>query len=195
MQSPSFHRRKRTQALQGLVDHHAQSYVDTTKHALALQQRARRDHEYSSPGIEDLRAVVENELPGNIRDMRGLVSRTASKLFRNAFEAATPTCGQRTGMAMGPETRISAATVWSSTFREQCRNRLRFGPETSMPLPHTRRYRAHPQCNEAAGRKSRVNGVAKCGAPPVISWTRNTPLIASGRERHIHRALVWRCSR
>ena len=122
-----------TQALQRLVDRHAQSYVDTTKHALALQQRARRDHEYSSPGIEDLRAVVENELPGNIRDMRAW------------FEDRIETLQERI--------QSSDTDMWETYWNgdvprdeDFCRNRLvehisvampqsiRFGPETRMPL-------------------------------------------------------------
>ena len=119
--------------MQGLVDRHAQSYVDTTKHALALQQRARHDHEYSSPDLEDLRAVVENELPRNIRDMRAW------------FEDRIETLQERI--------RSSDTDMWETYWNgnvprdeDFCRNRLvehisgampqsiRFGPETRMSL-------------------------------------------------------------
>ena len=59
-----------TVALQGLINSDAVSYIDRAKHALALQRRLRRDHEYSSPSIGDLRAVVENGLPESIDDLR-----------------------------------------------------------------------------------------------------------------------------
>ena len=40
------------------------------RHHLALQQRLRRDHEYSSPTIDELHAVMANGLPETIDDMR-----------------------------------------------------------------------------------------------------------------------------
>ena len=59
-----------TEALQKLVAYHAPSYVNTLKHALALQLKARRDYEYTAPTIDELRAVVAEGLPESIDDMR-----------------------------------------------------------------------------------------------------------------------------
>ena len=121
-----------TQALQGLIDRHAQCYVDTTKHALALQQKARRDREYSSPNLGELRAVVENGLPESIDDMRAW--------FKDRIET------------LQERIRSSDTDMWETYWNgnlprdeDFCRNRLvehisgampqsiRFGPETRMP--------------------------------------------------------------
>ena len=59
-----------TEALQYLTANDAPSYGDLMKHALALQLRARRDSEYTAPTLEQLRAVMTDELPETIDDMR-----------------------------------------------------------------------------------------------------------------------------
>ena len=59
-----------TQALHELIERHAPTYVDTIKHALRLQRKARRDFEYAAPTVGELRAVVGNSLPRSIDDMR-----------------------------------------------------------------------------------------------------------------------------
>ena len=119
-----------TDALQGLIDGHAQSYVDTAKHALALQRRLRRDHEYCSPGIRELRAVVDNGLPESIDDMRAW--------FADAIEALQK-------RIRGSDTDMWEAYWHGNEPKEEnyCRNRIvehvgplpesiRFGPETHM---------------------------------------------------------------
>ena len=58
-----------TAALQGLIANHT-SYADKMKHALALQLKGRRDHEYSPPTIGELRSAVTNGLPETIDQMR-----------------------------------------------------------------------------------------------------------------------------
>ena len=59
-----------TEALQRLVEGPATSYVPTTRHALMMQRRLRRDFEYAAPSLSDLRAVVTDGLPETIDDMR-----------------------------------------------------------------------------------------------------------------------------
>ncbi len=59
-----------TTALQGLIAGHAPSYANMMKHALALQLRRRRDHDYSAPTIDELRSAVTNGLPESIGQMR-----------------------------------------------------------------------------------------------------------------------------
>ena len=59
-----------TIALQGLIADHAPSYTDAMKHALALQLKGRRDHDYSVPTIDELRSAVTDGLPENIDQMR-----------------------------------------------------------------------------------------------------------------------------
>ena len=121
-----------TEALQRLIDGHAPTYVDTAKHALALQQRVRSDHEYSSPSIGELRAVVENGLPENIDDMRDW--------FEDRLEALQE-------RLRGSDTDMWEAYWNGSQPRREnfCRNRMiehiagplpesiRFAPETHMP--------------------------------------------------------------
>ena len=59
-----------TEALQKLIDNHSPSYADLLRHALALQRRARRDSEYSPPTVGEVRAVMAEDLPEGIDDMR-----------------------------------------------------------------------------------------------------------------------------
>ena len=59
-----------TAALQDLIANHASSYTDMMKHALALQMKGRRDHEYSSPTIGELQGAMTNGLPETIDQMR-----------------------------------------------------------------------------------------------------------------------------
>ena len=59
-----------TEALQYLVDSPAMCYVDTVRHALALQRKARRDFEYVAPTVRELRRAMEDGLPESIDAMR-----------------------------------------------------------------------------------------------------------------------------
>ena len=123
-----------TGALQRLISNHATSYVDTLKHALALQRRKRRDAEYAAPKFDELRAVVENNPPENVEDMQAWF-------------------GDRLEDLQG-RVRASDTNMWEAYWTEDdcprpenfCRDRLiehlsglfplsiRLGPETLMPL-------------------------------------------------------------
>jgi hypothetical protein len=59
-----------TETLQRLLSDAAPSYSDTLRHAVALQRRLRRDHEYVAASLEQVRSVVSNALPETIDDMR-----------------------------------------------------------------------------------------------------------------------------
>ncbi|WP_333568537.1 NACHT domain-containing protein [Sphingorhabdus sp.] len=59
-----------TETLQRLILEAAPSYVDPMRHALALQRKARRDHEYVAPSVSHLQAVMANALPDSVDDMR-----------------------------------------------------------------------------------------------------------------------------
>ena len=63
-----------TEALRRLIDGPATSYADTLKHALALQRKARRDFEYTAPSVQELRAVLTDDLPETIDDMRAFIA-------------------------------------------------------------------------------------------------------------------------
>ena len=63
-----------TEALQRLVGGYAPSYIDTLKHALAQQLRARRDAEYQPPTISQFQAVMANRLPESVDDMRAYLA-------------------------------------------------------------------------------------------------------------------------
>ena len=63
-----------TEALQRLVGCHAPSYIDTLKHALAQQLRARRDAEYQPPTINQFQAVMADGLPESVDDMRAYLA-------------------------------------------------------------------------------------------------------------------------
>ena len=71
-----------TIALQNLIANHAHSYADAMKHALALQLRARRDHDYSVPTIDELRSAVMNGLPESIDQMRAYFADHIEELQR-----------------------------------------------------------------------------------------------------------------
>jgi hypothetical protein len=59
-----------TETLQRLVSNAASSYSATLRHALAVQRRLRRDHEYVPASIDQVRSVASNALPETIDDMR-----------------------------------------------------------------------------------------------------------------------------
>ena len=62
-----------TEALRRLIDGPATSYTETARHALALQRRARRDFEYTAPSVRELQAVLTDDLPDTIDDMRAYI--------------------------------------------------------------------------------------------------------------------------
>ena len=123
-----------TEALQGLIDRHAASYTPVMKHALALQRRARRDVEYTAPRLDELRAVMANDPPESIDDMRAWFAERLEELQERL--------------------RGSATNMWAAYWTEDtrprgenfCRDRLiehisvnlppsiQLGRETSMPL-------------------------------------------------------------
>ena len=78
-----------TEALQRLVDGPAASYVPTTRHALALQHKLRRDSEYAGPRLSDLRAVVMNALPETIDDLRACVADHLDELQKRMHASST----------------------------------------------------------------------------------------------------------
>ncbi|MYE06860.1 MAG: hypothetical protein F4Y04_06530 [Chloroflexi bacterium] len=122
-----------TSALQCLIEGHASSYIDTARHALALQRRVRRDSQYSPPTIAELRAVMNEALPEKVDDMRAWFADRIEE-FRERIQ--------------GGDTNMREA-YWSDTGKprkeEFCRDRLvehvsgplpesiRFGPEQRMP--------------------------------------------------------------
>ena len=123
-----------SKALQGLIDRHAPSYVSIMKHALALQRRARWDAEYAAPRFDELRAVMANDPPESIDNMR--------VWFAERLE-------EFQGRVRASDTDMWAA-YWTEDVRPRdenfCRDRLiehisvhlppsiRLGRETSMPL-------------------------------------------------------------
>ena len=123
-----------SEALRGLIDEHAPSYVPAMRHALALQRRARRDAGYAAPRLDELRAVMANDPPEGINDMRVWFAERLEKLQARI--------------------RASDTDMWAAYWTEDarprgenfCRDRLiehislhlppsiRLGRETSMPL-------------------------------------------------------------
>jgi hypothetical protein len=61
--------REATNAL-GRLSGSATSYSDRLRHALAVQRRLRRDHEYVPASVAQVQSVVSNALPETIDDMR-----------------------------------------------------------------------------------------------------------------------------
>ena len=60
-----------SEALNRLIEeNHAPTYVNTMRHVLAMQRRARRDHDYVAPTFDRLHAVVADGLPESVDDMR-----------------------------------------------------------------------------------------------------------------------------
>lgn len=122
-----------TQALHHLLTDHAPSYADTTRHALALQRRIRRDAEYAAPTIAELRSVMANALPETTDDMRAWFADRLEQLQERIRASDTDTW----------------QAYWKDAGKPQdenyCRNRLiehislhlpesiRLGRETSMP--------------------------------------------------------------
>ena len=63
-----------TEVLQCLISGPAATYVHVARHALAQQRKARRDFEYDAPSVADLRAVMTDDLPETIDDMRAYLA-------------------------------------------------------------------------------------------------------------------------
>ena len=63
-----------TEALRRLIDGPATSYAETAKHALAVHRRARRDFEYVAPSVREVQAVLADDLPETIDDMRAFIA-------------------------------------------------------------------------------------------------------------------------
>ena len=63
-----------TEALRRLIDGPAVSYANTARHALAQQRKARRDFEYTAPSVRELQAVLTDDLPETIDDMRAYIA-------------------------------------------------------------------------------------------------------------------------
>ena len=63
-----------TEALRRLIDGPATSYAETARHALALHRRARRDFEYTAPSVREVQAVLTDDLPETIDDMRAFIA-------------------------------------------------------------------------------------------------------------------------
>lgn len=63
-----------TEALQRLINGPAATYVHVARHALAQQRKARRDFEYAAPSVDDLQAIMTDDLPETIDDMRAYLA-------------------------------------------------------------------------------------------------------------------------
>ena len=63
-----------TEALQHLIDGPAATYAHTARHALSVQRKLRRDFEYTAPNFEELNAVLTDDLPETIDDMRAYLA-------------------------------------------------------------------------------------------------------------------------
>ena len=59
-----------TETLQRLINGPAATYADTARHSLSTQRKLRRDFEYTAPRVEEIRAVLTDDLPETIDDMR-----------------------------------------------------------------------------------------------------------------------------
>ena len=121
-----------TIALQDLIGNHAHSYADAMKHALALQLRARRDHDYSVPTIDELRSAVMNGLPESIDQMRAYFADHIEELQKRIR-------GSNTDMweAYWVDGRPRAETFCRNRMIDHISGRLppsiRFEPERHMP--------------------------------------------------------------
>ena len=80
-----------TEALRRLIDGPATSYTETARHALALQRRARRDFEYTAPSVRELQAVLTDDLPDTIDDMRAYISDRLDALQERMHASNTDT--------------------------------------------------------------------------------------------------------
>jgi hypothetical protein len=122
-----------TTALQNLIRSGVDdSYVDTLRHALGLQRKARRDHEYVAPSVDQLVAVMDQRLPESIDDMRAYLA-DRIETFQARVHGSNTDIWQAFWRTHRPQT------------ENVCRNRLvdyisgllppsiRFEPEMHMP--------------------------------------------------------------
>jgi hypothetical protein len=124
--------REATAALEQLIDAVEPSYQESTRHALALQRRARADRDYVPVSMSELAAVTNNALPKSIDDMRIFFGERVSDADKKMHSTSTD--------------RWEAYWNGNQPYEEnRCRNRLvehisselpeaiRFATEMTMP--------------------------------------------------------------
>ena len=144
-----------TQALHHLLTDHASSYADTTRHALALQRRIRRDAEYAAPTIGELCSVMANALPKTTDQMRAWFADRLEQLQERIRASDTDTWQAYWKDAVNPQD------------ENHCRNRLiehislhlpesiRLGAGDKHASGQAGRHRPDPQYDQAAHRNQR----------------------------------------
>ena len=123
-----------TAALERLIGAAHASYTDTLRHALALQRRGRRDHEYTSATLGQLRAIVENGLPERASTTCAPILPTAFSTSTRACAARTPICGRPIGRAeQAAERKFLPQPASRAYFAPSFPQAIRFEPEMHMP--------------------------------------------------------------
>ena len=122
-----------TEALQKLIADHAPSYVNTLKHALALQRRARRDFEYAAPAIDELRAVMTEGLPETVDDMRAYFADRIERLQEQIRGSNTDMWEAYWTAAGKPRGENFCRNRMIEHISGQLPQSIRFEPEMHMP--------------------------------------------------------------
>ena len=184
-----------TEALQRLINGPAATYVHVARHALAQQRKARRDFEYAAPSVADLQAVMTDDLPETIDDMRAYLA-DRIEVVQERFH--------------GGNTDMWAVYWVDNRPRPEnfCRDRLPGGAdlEPTTGLDPARAGSAHARsetgglrcvqkCDPAAGRDQGPVASRRLGCRFRSARCALCPRVASRGLRCIHRPLVRRRTR
>lgn len=121
-----------TMALERLIGIAHPSYADALRHALALQRRGRRDHEYVPATLRQLRAIVENGLPESIDDMRAYFSDRIRDL-NNRMRGSNTDMWQAYWAGGKPQDENFCRNRLVEHISWQLPQAIRFEPEMHMP--------------------------------------------------------------
>ena len=121
-----------TVILQGLIADHASTYVDMTKHALAIQLKGRRDREYSAPTISELRAAVTGDLPDSIDQMRAFFADRIEDLQKQ-MHASNTDMWEAYWDGKRPKGENFCRNRMIEHISRQLPRSIRFEPERHMP--------------------------------------------------------------
>ena len=121
-----------TEALQQLIDGPATTYANTSRHALALQRKVRRDFEYTPPDVIELQAVMNEDLPNTIDGMCAYLEDHLDAL-QEKMHASTTDMWETYWTGERPRGEIFCRNRLVELLAGQMGNRLQIEPEARMP--------------------------------------------------------------
>ena len=122
-----------TEALKRLIDEgYAPTFVETMRHTLALQRKARRDEEYKAHSVAQLEAVMADALPETVDDMRAYFGDLIEDLQKRVHGSSTD-MWQTFWSENGPRDELYCRDRLVDLISGRLPKSIRFEPEMHMP--------------------------------------------------------------